>query len=171
MTGRSPSSPSIFWAPLSRISRAVMVLPRASLGSETRNNPSQKIRQLPCVLRLLNGRPLRPCRADHPDGCPRDARHQCQRDYGCRRYANPVPAHEFPDAIRCAGRAGHDRFMLQMPCDVGCQIGRRLVAPCPVLFQSLQRDPVQIAVQLPGPGCRVHAPFLGALVPSLPPGC
>ena len=77
-----------------------------------------------------------------------------------KRYAKPVTPDDCP-AVCSAGRMRRDRLIAQIPADVSGQFQWRGVAACPILFQSLERDGIRIALQqdrsaLAGP----HSDFL-----------
>ena len=67
-----------------------------------------------------------------------------------------MPPNILPQAVASACRTRHDRLMVQIPPNVGGQLGRRAVAASAILLQRLHRDPVEIAAQqahqLPGLG-------------------
>jgi hypothetical protein len=81
---------------------------------------------------------------------------------------NPlVPTHEFLQSVELAGRAGEDRFVVEVALDVGREFQARGVPARAVLLQRLHHNPVQIGIDLlggPGLGFRVWGS--GFRVPS-----
>ncbi len=83
--------------------------------------------------------------------------HQDESASGDQRPA--VAARELAGAVSSGGRDRQHRFVLQVPPNVRSQIGGRTVAARPVLFESLQRDRVQVAAHLFGQRQRLGLPL------------
>ena len=71
-----------------------------------------------------------------------------QQEAGGGRQPNAMLPHEFPHAIRGRWWRRVDRFALQVPLQVARQPVDRLVTIGAILLERLERDPVELAVQL-----------------------
>ena len=80
--------------PRSRISRAVMVLPRAWSGSDTSKSSTRKSETLPRRGRFFAGVLFGLDGPDQARGGADDAQHDRQQDEHGRRHTRPVAAHE-----------------------------------------------------------------------------
>ena len=88
---------------------------------------------------------------------PGQQRHQ---HGGARQDGQAVFAGELLQPIGGARRPGNDRFVVEMPLEVGRQAVGRLVTSAAILFQALHHNPVQVAPeQMDQPGRFDRTPF------------
>ena len=136
-------------APLSRISRAVTVSPRASPGSEPANTSSRKARDLQGLVALRPDLVALAGQADglhgHGGGQAEDHREAGRR----RRDPGPVAADELPRAVAQGVRLRRHRQVLAVAPQVLGQEPDRCVAPAGLLAQRHQDDVVEVAPQPP----------------------
>ena len=106
------------------------------------------------VLRRLGGEPLLRFGIPGPAGLERlpaandDSDHEGGGNGGSCGEHHLVPTKGLLDPVGRAGRTGGDRFVVEVPLQVGSQTAGSLVTARPVLFQALHHDPVQIAFEL-----------------------
>ena len=88
-----------------------------------------------------------PLRLDQRRNGHAHAHRQRRRGDSRGPYCRSVTPHEFPQPIPRARRACLDRFVTQMAFEIAGKFLDRRVAPRPIFFERLHRDPVEITGQ------------------------
>ncbi|MCX6625782.1 MAG: hypothetical protein NTY38_32905, partial [Acidobacteria bacterium] len=122
--------------PVSLDTRGVLFPPGATL----------RRRSAIALLQCYGFRFSRPNRLNRADDHSRDQR---QHDRGGPQDDRFVPLCEFPELIRCGGRAGNNRFIAQMTPDVGRELSGGRITPVFILLQRLCRDDLDVAAISP----------------------